>query len=72
MNPLAKSIERKHTTSGINVVTKYKAAFEELAERTDSMRQLLLDYRNTPNCGEYGVTKGWRERVDALVGKGNE
>jgi hypothetical protein len=30
-------------------------------------KQLLLDYRTTPNCGEYGVTRGWMERVDEAI-----
>jgi len=30
-------------------------------------KQLLLDYRTTPNCGEYGVTRGWMERGDEAI-----
>jgi hypothetical protein len=38
--------------------------YEQLEAACDRMKKLLLEYRDTPNCGDYGVTAGWRDAVD--------
>ncbi len=54
-----------------------KRALRILKERNEfralclEMLLLLTDYRTQPNCGEYGVTKGWADRVDALTKRVN-
>jgi len=39
----------------------------EEMKQLDKVKQLLLDYRTTPNCGEYSVDRGWTERVDEAI-----
>ncbi len=40
---------------------------ERIFEKPQSALNILREYRTAPNCGEYGPTAGWLERVDAVL-----
>ncbi len=44
-----------------------EAVRDGLEAKVKVLREILTDYRTKPNCGEYGVTQGWIDRVESAL-----